>query len=108
MHSGSVRSLKLSATLGGALIQHWQLWLVDPPPAVCAMVRRVVVLATIWEKKEQGRKRPWSWSLVRTPPRQGPAVQQAVSKASTSFWSALHDFARHDRPVPTKGWDEVG
>jgi hypothetical protein len=47
------------------------------------------------------------WSLVHTPPRQGSAVQQAVSKAST-FWSALHDFARHDRAVPAKGWDEVG
>jgi hypothetical protein len=42
------------------------------------------------------------------PPRQGSAVLQAVSKAST-FWSALHDSARHDRPVPTirKGWDEI-
>jgi hypothetical protein len=55
---------------------------------------------------EQGRKR--LWSLVHTPPRQGSAVQQAISEASTSFWSALHDFARHDRPVPANGWDEVG
>jgi hypothetical protein len=43
------------------------------------------------------------WSLVHTPPRHGSAVQQAVSKASTSFWSASHDFARHDRSVPAKG-----
>jgi hypothetical protein len=35
-------------------------------------------------------------------------MQQTVSKASNSFWSALHDFARHDRPVPAQGWDEVG
>jgi hypothetical protein len=63
------------------------------------------VLAAIWAM-EQGRKR--LWSLVHTPPRQGSAVQQAISKASTSFWSALHDLARHDRPVPAKGWDEVG
>jgi hypothetical protein len=55
---------------------------------------------------EQGRKR--LGSLVHTPPRQGSAVQQAVSKTSTSFWSALHDFARHDRPVPAKGWEKVG
>jgi hypothetical protein len=55
---------------------------------------------------EQGRKR--LWSLVHTPPRQGSAVQQAVSKASTSFWFALHDSDRHDRPVPAKGWNEVG
>jgi hypothetical protein len=55
---------------------------------------------------ELGRKR--LWSLVHAPPRQGSAVQQAVSTASTSFWSALHDFARRDRPVPAKGWDEVG
>jgi hypothetical protein len=55
---------------------------------------------------EQGRK--CLWSLVHTPPRQGTAVQQSISKASTSFWSALHDFARHDRPVLAKGWDEVG
>jgi hypothetical protein len=48
-----------------------------------------------------------------TPPRQEHtvfnnvyAVQQAVSKVST--WSALHNFARHDWPVPDKGWDEVG
>jgi hypothetical protein len=69
------------------------------------MVWRVAVLAAIWTM-EQGRKR--LWSLVHTPPRQGSAVQQAVSKTSTSFWSALHDFARHDRPVPAKSWDEVG
>jgi hypothetical protein len=91
--------------LGGALLQQWHLWLVDPPPSVCPMVWRVVVLAAIWAM-EQGRKR--LWSLVHTPPRQGSAVQQAISKASTSFWSALHDFARHNRPVPAKGWDEVG
>jgi hypothetical protein len=46
--------------------------------------------------------------VVHTPPRQGSAVQQVASKASTSFWSALLDFAWHDRPVPGKGWDEVG
>jgi hypothetical protein len=91
--------------LGGALLQQWHLWLVDSPPSVCHMVWRVVVLAAIWAM-EQGRKH--LWSLVHTPPRQGSAVQQAISKASTSFWSALHDFARHNRPVPAKGWDEVG
>jgi hypothetical protein len=36
------------------------------------------------------------------------AVQQAAPKVSTSFWSALHYFTRHDWPVPEKGWDEVG
>jgi hypothetical protein len=66
--------------------QQWHLWLVDPPPSACEIVGRVVELAAIWAM-EQGRKRLWS---------------------STSFWSALHDFARHDRPVPVKGWDEVG
>jgi hypothetical protein len=91
--------------LGGALLQQWHLWLVDPPPHVCEIVWRVVVLAATWAM-EQGRKR--LWSLVHTPPRQGSAVQQAFSTASTSSWSALHDFARHDRPVPAKGWDEVG
>jgi hypothetical protein len=35
--------------------------------------------------------------------RQGYTVQQAVSKASTQFWSALHV-----RPVPAMGWDVVG
>jgi hypothetical protein len=63
------------------------------------MVWRVVVLAAIWAL-EQGRKR--LWSLVHTPLRQGSAVQQAISKASTSLWSNLHD-----RPVPAKGWGEV-
>jgi hypothetical protein len=91
--------------LWGALLQQWHLWLADPPPPVCHMVWRVVVLEAVWAM-EQGRKR--LWSLVHTPPRQGSAVQQAISKASTSFWSALHDFARHDWPVPAKGWDEVG
>jgi hypothetical protein len=52
--------------LGGALLQQWHLWLVDPPPSVCEMVWRVVVLATIWEM-EQSRER--LWSLVHTPPR---------------------------------------
>jgi hypothetical protein len=80
-------------------------WLVDPPPSVCEIVWRVVVLAAIWAM-EQGRKR--LWSSVLSPARQGSAAQQAISKASTSFWSALHDFARHDWPVPAKGWDEVG
>jgi hypothetical protein len=61
--------------LGGALLQQWHLWLVDPPPSVCKIVWRVVVLAAIWAM-EQGRKR--LWSLVHTPPRQGSAVQQAV------------------------------
>jgi hypothetical protein len=91
--------------LGGALLQQWHLWLVDPPPSVCEIVWRVAVLAAIWAA-EQGRKR--LWSSVHTPPRQGYAVQQAISKASPSFWSALQDFARHDRSVPAKGWDEVG
>jgi hypothetical protein len=92
--------------LGGALLEQWHLWLVDPPPSVCEMVWRVVVLAAIWAM-EQRRKRLRSL-VLHTPPGQGSAVQQAVSKASTSFWSALHDFAWHDRPVPAKGWDEVG
>jgi hypothetical protein len=34
--------------LGGVLIQQWHLWLVDPPPSVCEMVWRVVVLDAIW------------------------------------------------------------
>jgi hypothetical protein len=53
------------------------------------MVWRAVVLAAIWAM-EQGKIR--LWSLVHAPPRQGSAIQQAVSKASTSFWSALHDL----------------
>jgi hypothetical protein len=71
--------------LGGALLKQWHLWLVDPPPSVCDMVWRVVVLAAIWAM-EQGRKR--LWSLFHTPPRQGFAVQQTISKASASFWSS--------------------
>jgi hypothetical protein len=88
--------------LGRALFQQLLLWLVDPPPSVYDIVWRVVVLAAIWAI-EQGRKR--MWSLVHTPARQGSAVQQAVSKASTFFLVDLHDFTRHDRPVPAKGWD---
>jgi hypothetical protein len=42
--------------LGGALPQQWHLWRVDPPPSVCEMDWRVVVLAAIWAM-EQGRKR---------------------------------------------------
>jgi hypothetical protein len=72
---------------------------------VCEIVWRILVLAAIWTM-EQGRKR--LWTLVHTPSRQGSAMQQAISTASTSFWSALYDFARHNRPVPAKGWDEVG
>jgi hypothetical protein len=48
-HSGCPRS-------GAALIQQWHLLLVEPPPAVCEMIWRVVVLAAIWAI-EQGRKR---------------------------------------------------
>jgi hypothetical protein len=59
-HSGAAR-------VGGGLLQQWHLWLVDPPPSVCEMVWRVVVLAAIWAM-EQGRKR--LWSLAHTPPRQ--------------------------------------
>jgi hypothetical protein len=62
--------------LGGALLQQGHLWLVDPPPSVCEIVWRVVVLAAVWAM-EQGRKR--LWTLVHAPPRQGSAVQQAVS-----------------------------
>jgi hypothetical protein len=93
--------------LRGALLQQWHLWLVNPSPSVCEMVWRgvVLVLAAIWAM-EQGRKR--LWFLAHTPPRQGSAAQQAISKASTSFCSALHDFARHDRPFPAKGWGEIG
>jgi hypothetical protein len=69
------------------------------------MVWRVVVLTAFWAM-EQGRKR--LWSLLHAPPRQGSAAQQAISKASTSFRSALLDFAPHDRPVQAKSWDEVG
>jgi hypothetical protein len=47
-------------------------------------------------------------TLVHLPPRQGFAVQRAVSKAPASFWSALNYFARHDRPVPARGWDRGG
>jgi hypothetical protein len=97
--------------LGRALLQQGHLWLVDPPPSVYEMVWRVVVLVAIWAvlaaiwAMEQGRKR--LWSLVHTPSRHGSAVKQAISKASTSFWSALHDVSRRDRPVPAKGWDGV-
>jgi hypothetical protein len=41
--------------LGGALLQQWHLWLVDPPPSVSETVWRVVVLAALWAM-EQGRK----------------------------------------------------
>jgi hypothetical protein len=33
----------------------------------------------------------------------GYVVQQAISKASISCWSVLHEFARHDWPVLAKG-----
>jgi hypothetical protein len=56
-------------------------------------------LAAIWAM-EQGMK--WLWFLVHTPPRQGSAVKQPVSKASTTFWFALHDSAQHDRAVPAE------
>jgi hypothetical protein len=49
--------------LGGALLQQWHLWLVDPPPSVCPMVWRVVVLAAVWAM-EQGRKRLWFIHLL--------------------------------------------
>jgi hypothetical protein len=48
---------------------------------------------------------------VRLPlgcPRSGGLCFSRGTCGTTSFWSALHDFARHDRPVPAKGWDEVG
>jgi hypothetical protein len=96
---------QLQRVWGGALIQQWHLWLVDPPPAVCVMIWRVVVLPAIWAKEQAGKR---LWPLVHTPARHGSAEQQAVSKASTSFWSALYDFARHDRPVLARGWDKVG
>jgi hypothetical protein len=51
-------STQVQRDLGGALLQQWHLWLVDPPPSVRAMVWRVVVLAAIWTM-EQGRKRLW-------------------------------------------------
>jgi hypothetical protein len=88
--------------LGGALLQQWHLWLVDRPP-VCKIVWRIVVLAAIWA---MGKKR--LWPLVHTPHRQGSAVQQAISEASTPFWSALHDFAHMIGQYQGKGWDEVG
>jgi hypothetical protein len=68
-----------ASRVGGALLQQRHLWLVDPPPSVCEMVWRVMVLAAIWAM-EQDRK---LWSLVHPPPRQVSAVQQAVSKAPT-------------------------
>jgi hypothetical protein len=61
LHSGA-------AQLGGALIPQWHLWPVDPPPSVCDMVWRVVVLAAIWAM-DKGRER--LWSLVHTPLGQG-------------------------------------
>jgi hypothetical protein len=60
----------------------------------------IVVLAAVWAIGQ-------GTTLVHSPPRQVAAVQQAVPKASTSFWSALPDFARHDQSVTDKGWDEV-
>jgi hypothetical protein len=106
MLSGSVQLLRLSAL---RCSEGWDElcsssgtcgWLTCFLLSVCEMVWRAVVLAAIGAM-EQGEKR--LWSLVRTTLRQGSAVQQAIAKASTYFWSALHDFARHDRPVPAKG-----
>jgi hypothetical protein len=74
----------------------WWNYLLQQHTALAGCGPQLVVLAAICAM-EQGRKR--LWSLVHTPPRQGSAVQQAISKASTSFWPALYDFARHDRPV---------
>jgi hypothetical protein len=34
-------------------------------------------------------------------------VQQANFKASTMFYSALHELANHDWPVLLEEWDEV-
>jgi hypothetical protein len=81
------------------------MWLVDPPPATREVDWRVVVLAATWTM-EQGRKR--LWPLACTPPRQGSDVQQAASKPSICFWLALHVIFPVVRPVPAKGWDEVG
>jgi hypothetical protein len=47
---------QVQSWLGGALLQQWHLWLVDPPPFVCQIVWRVAVLAAIWAM-EQVRKR---------------------------------------------------
>jgi hypothetical protein len=72
MLSGSVRLLRLShsgaARFGGALLQQWHLWLVDPPPSVCEIVWRVVVLAAIWAVCGLWfiRCRKRLWSLVHT------------------------------------------
>jgi hypothetical protein len=77
---GSVQSLSPFETrwwFRRGLIQLEHLWVGDPMPAVCEMVRRVVVSAAIWAL-EQGRKR--LWLLGDTPPRQGFAIQQALSK----------------------------
>jgi hypothetical protein len=42
--------------LGGALIQQWCLWLVNPPPAVCEMVWQEVASVAVWAT-EEGRIR---------------------------------------------------
>jgi hypothetical protein len=86
----SGRPQPCAARLGGALVQHWCLWLVKPRPAAgerCYL--------------GNGAGQKILWFLAHKPPRQGSAVQQAVSKASTSFWSALHD-------VPLHHWPAVG
>jgi hypothetical protein len=50
--------------LGGALLQQWHLWLVDPPPAVCEMVSRVVVMAAFWAMEQGYACDLWFISLL--------------------------------------------
>jgi hypothetical protein len=92
--------------LGGSLLQQWHLWLVDPP---LLSVRWSVGL-WCWPLSEQ-----WSrvgnacvlW-FVRLCSRPFPKLPPPSGLPRMIFWSASHNFARHDRPVPAKCWDEVG
>jgi hypothetical protein len=94
MLSGCERSIELYS--GAA----WELCFSS---GTCGWLTRLLLSGGLWcwllsGALEQGRKS--LWSLVRMSPRLGSAVQQAVPKGSTSFWSALYDFARNDRSVP--------
>jgi hypothetical protein len=50
--------------LGGALFQQWHLWLVDPPPSVCEIVWRVVVLLSGQWSRVGNTCGPWFICLL--------------------------------------------
>ena len=97
---------QLARGLAGLQPTQWNVWLLQPPPAVRPVVWRVVALAALGAM-ELGRR--VMWAMVKQQELQPhQAVERACVRAGAELWLALHEFVQGGQVPQGRGWEAVG